>query len=208
MKKFPTVALGVSLAVASASAAAADATGAFVVSADAGQAQYHIGRTNGAGYKIDDKDTTASVRLGYVWRAADHFHVGVEAGYTNLGTMKEDLAYGQVKHADVNAKGWLLGANGKYHVAANWYLQARAGWFRSKTEIENELFDQFSQTASHTSGHGKGNGWYGGLGIGYDLSPNFSLGLNYINYHAKAKFGYSTYKANIGAYTVGAEYRF
>jgi hypothetical protein len=44
--------------------------------------------------------------------------------------------------------------------------------------------------------------------VGYNFAPNFSLGLNYDNYHAKAKTSLATVDANIGTYTVTAEYRF
>ena len=44
--------------------------------------------------------------------------------------------------------------------------------------------------------------------MGYDFAPNFSLGLNYDNYHAKAKRGDVSLGGNVGTYMVTAEYRF
>jgi opacity protein-like surface antigen len=80
MNKILTVALGAALVAASASASAADANGSFFINAGVGQAQYHVGHTDGLGYKLDDKDTAGAVRFGYAWKVGSGFDLGVAAG--------------------------------------------------------------------------------------------------------------------------------
>jgi hypothetical protein len=46
------------------------------------------------------------------------------------------------------------------------------------------------------------------VGVGYDFAPNFSMGLSYDNYHAKAETGLDDIDGNIGVFTLTAEYRF
>lgn len=207
MNKILIAALGAALAVASVSAVAADANGAFFLNAGIGQAQYHVGRTDGLGYKLDEKDTAGALRFGYAWRVAPAFNLGVEGGYADLGKVVAKYNDGtNFAKADLTAKGWLLGGNGKYNFADNWYVSARAGWFRSDVEASASLVVPGAAGYGRDSAHG--NGWYGGVGVGYDFAPNFSLGLNYDNYHAKAKYDGQSEGGNVGSYMLSAEYRF
>lgn len=208
MNKILTAALGAALAVASAASAAADAHGAFLLNAGVGQSQYRVGRTDGLGYNLDEKDTAGALRFGYAWRVAPAFNLGVEGGYADLGKMVARYRYtdGSAIQTDANAKGWMLGANGKYNFADQWYVSARAGWFRSTVDATYRYSEP--GYTEYASGNAHGNGWYGGVGVGYDFAPNFSLGLNYDNYHAKAKRGDVSLGGNVGTYMVTAEYRF
>ena len=55
------------------------------------------------------------------------------------------------------------------------------------------------------------NGWYAGAGVGYDVTKNVSLALNYDNYHVKyGREGASAPQenANVAAYSASVEYRF
>lgn len=203
MNKIVIAALGAVLGAASASAAAADANGAFFINAAVGQAQYHVGRTDGLGYKLDDKDTAGALRFGYAWRVAPAFNLGVEGGYADLGKLVAKYDDGvDFAKADLTARGWMLGGNGKYNFADNWYVSARAGWFRSDIKATATVGTAYASDSAH------GNGWYGGVGVGYDFAPNFSLGLNYDNYHAKAKYDGQSEGGNVGTYMLSAEYRF
>lgn len=210
MNKTLTVALGAALAVASVSAAAADNHGAFFINAGVGQAQYHAGRTDGLGYKLDDKDTAGALRFGYAWKVAGGIDLGVEGGYADLGKIVAKASDGVTSaKSDLGTKGWLLGANGKFHFEKNWYVSARGGWFRSEQKARLVAVDvQTGATVAYASADGEGDGWYGGVGVGYDFAPNFSMGLNYDNYHGKSKRQGVDTKGNIGVYTLGAEFRF
>lgn len=218
MNKILTVALGAALAAASASAAAAGAHGAFFINAGVGQAQYHVGHTDGLGYKLDDKDTAGALRFGYAWKVADGFDLGLEGGYTNLGKLvakyhgqSEDGSVVVNEKADVEASGWLAGVNGKYTFRNKWYVSARAGWFRSTGDATYRFEQTYAGSPVYTeyaSGDADGDGWYGGVGVGYDFAPNFSMGLNYDNYHAKAEIEDQSLDGNVGAYMFSIEYRF
>ncbi|MEI7036608.1 outer membrane beta-barrel protein [Fulvimonas yonginensis] len=213
MNKLLTAALGAALAVASASAAAADGNGngngAFFINAGVGQAQYHVGRTDGLGYALDDKDTAGALRFGYMWHASQAFDLGIEGGYVDLGKVTADYNDGTyVAHADLGATGWMLGINGKYGFASHWYVSARGGWLRSKGDLKASAYDNSTHQGGYLSGNGDGDGWYGGVGVGYDFAPSFSMGLNYDNYHAKAAQDGVSVHGNIGTYMVSAEYRF
>lgn len=210
MNKFLIAAMGAAVAAASVSVAASDAQGAFFINAGVGQAQYHMGRTDGLPYRLDDKDTAGALRFGYAWRTGSGFDLGIEGGYADLG--KTVLKYGDgmvAGKSDFGTTGWMLGANGKYHLDRNWFLSARAGWLHAKDKSRARVtFISSGKTLIYSSDDGTGDGWYGGLGVGYDFAPSFSLSLNYDNYHARARLYGVSGAGNVGAYTIGAEFRF
>lgn len=207
MNKLLATALGAAMIAASASAAASNADGAFFINAGVGQGQYHVGHTDGLGYKLDDKDTAGALRFGYAWRVANGFDLGVEGGYADLGKMvakvSDTTSYAK---SDLAANGWLIGGNGAYRFDGNWYVSARAGWFRSEEKLR--AFAGNATATSYASTDGTGDGWYGGVGVGYDFAPNFSMGLNYDNYHTKAKLQGVSNSGNVGTYMLSAEVRF
>lgn len=204
------------LALAATSVCAASENGNFFINAGVGQSQYHVGRTDGLGYKLDEKDTAGALRFGYAWHVGSAFDLGVEGGYVDLGKLVASYHYASTsgdyvvdEHADLGATAWLAGVNGKFNFADNWYVSARAGWLRSKADATYR-YSETGYGSAYASGDASGDGWYGGVGVGYDFTPDFSLGLNYDNYHAKAKIdsALGTLRSNIGAYMFTAEYRF
>lgn len=210
MSKILTAAFGAALAVASTASAAAETQGAFFINAAVGQAQYHVGRSAGQSYSVsvDDKDTAGALRFGYAWNVGNGFNLGVEGGYADLGKASAGFSFsdGSTIRTGVHAKGWLLGGNAKYNFAGPWYATARAGWFRTNADASYRYSEPgYSESFS---GGGHGNGWYGGVGVGYDFAPSFSLGLNYDNYHAKARYNEASIGGNVGTYMLTAEYRF
>src|SRR5690242_14534743 len=205
MDKILTVAFGAALIAASTSASAAEANGAFFINAGVGQATYHVGEAGGGDYAQDDSDTATALRLGYLWHGPVDF--GMEGGYVDLGELKASLISGAVlQEARVNARGWLLGATGKYHVADRWFVSARGGWLHTTRDVDYRVSTPVDATGGSSSVHG--DGWYAGLGAGYDFSSRFSLGVSYDNYHVEAKTGDVSADANVGSWMVMAEYRF
>lgn len=204
MNKYMMPIAALALAGASGSAFAQD-HGAFFVNAGAGQATYHVDENSGGNYAQDDTDAAAALRLGYLWHGPVDF--GVEGGYVDLGELKASLISGAVlEEAKVNAKGWLLGGVGKYHFADQWFVSARAGWLHASSDVEYHVSTPVGSASG--SSNVDGDGWYGGVGMGYDFSSNFSLGFNYDNYHVKAKTDEVSADANVGTWMVTAEYRF
>ena len=178
---------------------------AFFVSAGAGQAKYHADEAAGGNYAQDDSDASLALRMGYLWHAPVDF--GLEAGYVDLGELKASMISGAVlEEARVNAKGWTLGATGRYHFADRWFVSARGGWLRSSSDIDYRVSTPVGSAGG--SGHAHGDGWYGGVGVGYDVSPAFGLGLNYDRYHVEAKANDISADANVDTWMGTAEYRF
>ncbi|HET6434057.1 outer membrane beta-barrel protein [Dyella sp.] len=215
MKLITRAAVVGALALASTSAFAGS-TGNFFINAGIGQAQYHVGRTDGLGYKLDEKDTAGALRFGYAWHVGPAVDLGVEGGYVDLGKLVASYHYQNAaadyfvdEHADLNATGWLAGVNGRFEIAPHWYVSARGGWLHSSADATYS-YRETGYTGAYASGSANGDGWYGGVGVGYDFTRDFSLGLNYDNYHAKADIdnALGSVDSNIGAFTVTAEFRF
>jgi len=204
MNKYLISLSALALAGACSSALAQDKD-AFFVNAGVGQATYHVDEATGGNYAQDDSDTSAALRLGYLWHGQVDF--GIEGGYVDLGELKASLISGAVlEEAKVNAKGWLLGATGKYHFADQWFVSARGGWLHASSDVDYRISTPVGSMAASDSVDG--DGWYAGVGVGYDFSPHFSLGVNYDNYHVKANTDDVSADANVGTWMVTAEYRF
>ena len=193
-KRIQLTAIAGVFALASTSLMAAD-QGAFFINGNLGQAHYHdSGFSNGS-----NTDTASALRAGYDWNV-DHWSFGAEGGYADLGKATGKIfAGGNVASFNIKTTGWLLGGNAKYRFDNHMFVSARLGWFRSNFDVNVPGLG--SQSFS-------GNGAYSGLGVGYDFSQHFSLGMNYDGYHGRATFYGTKVKESIGVYSAFAEYRF
>ena len=164
----------------------------FFVTGNLGQSNYRVGGLT------DKSDVFQSVRFGWRWNNI----VGAEAGFTSLGQAKisaNNLTIG------VQPKAVILGVNAKYDVYGPWFVSAHAGYLRSRT-TGSVTYGNF-----HSSEKSWNNGWYGGVGVGYNVTDNVALALNYDNYHVKYGRGGSNQpqtNANVAAYSASVEYRF
>ncbi|MGN2254567.1 outer membrane beta-barrel protein [Frateuria sp. GZRe12] len=187
------------------SSAVAQDNGAFFVNAGAGQSTYHLDAADGGNYAGDKTGTATALRLGYLWHGP--VGIGVEGGYIDLGELHASLISGAVlEEASVRAKGWLLGATGKYHFADQWFVSARGGWLHASSDVDYRISTPVDSMSASSSANG--DGWYGGVGVGYDFSDNVGLCVNYDNYHVKARTDDLSADANVGTWMVTAEYRF
>ena len=194
MKKIiKMTALAVVLGAVSTSSFAAS-QGAFFINANVGQSNFHDhGFSN-------HTDTTTAARAGYAWRVGDASEFGVEAGYVDLGRASGSVVvYNSSVGFDTKLSGPLLGANFKYTFSNKIYVSARAGWFRSK-------FD--ANIAGIGSQRFSGDGAYSGLGVGYDITQHFSLGVNFDEYHGRATVYGTKAKEGVSALSGFAEFRF
>jgi OOP family OmpA-OmpF porin/outer membrane immunogenic protein len=184
-----------SIAIAAAGLAAVPvighaADGGFFVNGNVGRSSLDEG-------PIDDHDTAFGANIGYRWMLTPGALIGIEGGYTDLGTFRAD------DPSPLRAKvhGWNLGANGHFNINPNWYVSARGGYFRADLEADLAGPDAAAPPV-RVDGHD--DTWYGGVGFGYDFSSNASVGLNYDYY----RVGNGDYDANPSVVSVSAEYRY
>lgn len=164
----------------------------FFVTGNLGQSNYRVGGLS------DKSDVFQSVRFGWRWNNI----VGAEAGFTSLGQAK--LKYGPLT-TGFQPKAAILGINAKYDFYGPWFVTGHGGYLRSRTTVESTYGDL------HTSQKSWNNGWYAGVGVGYNVTDNVALALNYDNYHVKygrAGASQSQINANVAAYSASLEYRF
>lgn len=177
---------------------AADSSGMFI-NGNVGQSSL-----NNAGY--DDNDTGYAANIGYRWAVAPNVLLGVEGGYTDLGSISPISGYAPVGNAKIS--GWNVGANAHFNLTDNWYLSGRAGLFRS--DLRGGYINSVTPDLNGNPVYGitrvddNSTKWYAGAGFGYDFNNNVSVGLNY-DYYKVNKNGFS---ANPDLISVNAEYRF
>lgn len=94
--------------------------------------------------------------------------------------------------------GWTLSVNAHWNLSDTWYLSGRTGAF--KADIKGSYTDAgypFHVDDSSLQG-------FAGVGVGYDFSSKFGLGLNYDRYKA-GKYGLDL---DTGVASVSGEFRF
>lgn len=160
----------------------------FFVSGSLGKSDYRKDYSH-------DNSVFQNLTFGWRWNGI----VGPEVGYTFLGRPRDRV---DGLDAKIKPQAAILGVNAKYDFYGNWYVTGHAGALRSRTKTSEYVADVRD---AHTSFE---NGWYGGVGVGYDVTKNVSVGVNYDNYHVKYDLGDSGSHDNIAAYTATVEYRF
>lgn len=147
----------------------------------------------------DDNDTAYSANFGYRWAVAPNALIGIEGGYTHLGSFSPKNSFNGFGLGNASVKGWNLGANGHFNLTDNWYISGRAGLFRA--DVRGGYLDGAGLPVRVDDTTNK---WYAGAGFGYDFNTNFSVGLNY-DYYKANKNGLDF---NPSMVSVSAEYRF
>jgi len=168
---------------------AADAGGFFINGG--------IGQSDVDKDAYNDNETAGDVNIGYRWALSPAAAIGLEGGYTSMGTFKPKGEFADLPNG--KASGWNLGVNGHFNVTENWYISGRLGWFDG--DLKGGYLDSMGAPVrvDETS-----SDWYGGAGFGYDFSNNFSVGLNYDYYKASK----NNLEINPNLFSVSAEYRF
>lgn len=202
MRKFAFIAIALALGTASSVALADD--GHFFVNANAGASHYSVSNPySGMDNSFSKTGKAGALRVGYRWNSVVDY--GVEAGYGFLGnaTARVNDYGGGTEREQVQTRGWMLGGNLNYNITENWYVGARAGWFRARSLYE------FRYMSDNVNASGRDRvvrtGEYFGFGGGYNLNKNLSLGVAYDTYRAPLS---DTQRNRIGMYSLQAEYRF
>jgi OmpA-OmpF porin, OOP family len=197
-KRISKVAAALALAVVSSSAMAVD--GHFFVNGEAAGSSANISNLQ------DTNSTAGAVRLGYLWNGGP-MTWGVEAGYVDLGKVSgsysnNDGYFPEQLHASITNRGELLGGNFKAHFGySGWFVSSRLGWFHS------EVHARINNPYASVSASANGNGFYAGVGFGYDFNKHVGIAVNYDNYQSNADGIYNR-RFNTGVYGGTFEYRF
>jgi OOP family OmpA-OmpF porin/outer membrane immunogenic protein len=182
----------VALPVLSQAQSADQGAGGFFINGQVGRSELDKGLYN-------DNDTGYGANVGYRWAFTPNVAIGVEGGYTKLGSF-DPKANVDVPAGRADVKGWNLGLNGHFNLTPNWYVSARGGYFRG--DVQGAYFTSPSTPAVYVSS--TSNKYYAGAGFGYDFSRNVSVGLNY-DYYKTDKDGL---KFDPNLISVSGEYRF
>lgn len=165
----------------------------FFVNGSVGHSYFGMGQNRGS-------DTGYAVTGGYRWALTPNFAIGPEVGYNDLGNVHIRNAFNGepvVASNKASLHGWTVGANAKYSFAQNWYVSAHTGLYAWRG-------DGVSNSLGHLNVRDDDDGYYGGVGVGYDFSHAFGIGLGYDYYRAKQ----SVMNLSTGVLGVNAEIRF
>jgi OmpA-OmpF porin, OOP family len=143
-----------------------------------------------------------NLRFGWRWNGI----VGPEVGYAYLGRRKDVLDNPlHDSESSVNARAATIGISSKYNFYQNWFVTAHGGYLRSR-RTDDDTYYRLDSTSTHTSWN---NGWYGGVGTGYDLTKNVSVAVNYDNYYLQYGHpGEFRNSVNVASFSGSIEYRF
>ncbi|HEX7348319.1 MAG TPA: outer membrane beta-barrel protein [Rhodanobacteraceae bacterium] len=172
----------------SAQAAVTDVTGWFI-NGGVGSAHYDA---KAGGYDLGSASGT-SYQFNGGWRSQ---FVGIEGGYTDLGSHSEHDDFGDSYHA--SAHGYTLGVNLHINPVGKWYISARTGLFFWRGNLDASAGGASGSASDHHT-----NGYFG-LGTGVDFNQHWSLGVNGDYYQIKGQ----GYKIDNTVYSAILEYRF
>lgn len=199
------------LALAFAAAGLVAVPAAFAQEADhTAQQGWYVGASAGYGQvqkgPYDNGDVAGGVKGGYRFAINPETSLGVEVGYVYLGRTDARGLYTQnfAAYNGNNAKSKLQGATAgldlRYNFSPKWYGELRGGAFFAKGEgLTNDKFNPQSVRFNSTN-------YYAGAGVGYNITPQWSVGLNYDYYQASDSDKNIHLPTNL--YSVSAEYRF
>jgi OOP family OmpA-OmpF porin len=176
----------------------------FFISGNVGQSDYH-GSTYG-----DIKKTAYNFMLGYRWNLEQTFYIGPEIGYVDLGKISRTFDDSFESETDTaRARGPLFGVNARWELPRQFYFTAHTGVSRLQTTYGVQLSSDpgFGTFKEKFSLNQRSNAWYGGLGLGYRINPNFDIGLTYDNYDIRNS-GVHELQTNVSVFGVNAEYHF
>lgn len=184
MKK--TLILSCALALAGLSTSAVAAEGQGFIRGEIGQSDLDA---DFAGGSASDNDTAALFSGGYWFNPNFAVEGRVGSLYnTDLGNDQE---------ADLVVLG--AGVVGKKNFGANstgFFITGRAGIARMTAQVREDTFDVVDDESSTKA--------YYGVGVGYDFSNRWGLGLNYDRYQGD----FSGVDLDVDAITVSGEWRF
>lgn len=119
----------------------------------------------------DDTTTAFEIGGGYRWGA-----FGVEAGYVTFNEFEETF---DLLNLSAELDGWTIGGNLKFPFADQWYFSGRGGLFWWSADADTVLCVNPGNTCSRVGVSDDDMDFYAGVGLGYDFSPQFGMGIAY-----------------------------
>jgi OmpA-OmpF porin, OOP family len=160
----------------------------------------NVGRTAINQGPYDGHDTGYALNGGYRWSLAPNFSLGAEVGYNDLGNIHAKNVFNSqpvIAPGKSQLHGWTAGANAHFDLTPNWYISGRTGLYSWTGHGMSNDVNPVRKGLSD-------NSWYAGAGVGYNITSNLSVGLNYDYFDAQ--------KHNVDLSTdmvsASAEYRF
>lgn len=175
--------------------------------ADPGEAFLHLkgGRTT---WSFDDffgdseSSSTYGAQAGYRWHINADNSLGPEIGYIDFGKVDDGIG----GFASLKLKGTAVTVGLNYQLtfgSGSFFLDARAGYMHWRGHASSQI--SLGSLGSYSaSGDGSGDGEYAGAGVGYYLTRNFGLSMNY-DFHTTT---IDHQRVRLGSFTVGADFRF
>ena len=160
----------------------------------------NVGRTAINQGPYDGHDTGYALTGGYRWSLAPNFSLGAEVGYNDLGNIHAKNVFNSqpvIAPGKSQLHGWTAGANAHFDLTPNWYISGHTGLYSWTGHGMSNDVNPVRKGLSD-------NSWYAGAGVGYNITSNLSVGLNYDYFDAQ--------KHNVDLSTdmvsASAEYRF
>jgi opacity protein-like surface antigen len=160
----------------------------------------NVGRTAINQGPYNGHDTGYALNGGYRWSLAPNFSLGAEVGYNDLGNIHAKNVFNSqpvITPGKSQLHGWTAGANAHLDLSPNWYVSGRTGLYSWTGHGLSNDINPVNKSLN-------ANSWYAGAGVGYNITSNISVGLNYDYFDAQ--------KRNVDLSTdmvsASAEYRF
>lgn len=193
------------LAATTLASAAHAAEPRYFVDLGAGSARAQLGQPAGTGYRRNGSDVASALRVGVQWRGPVSW--GLETGLIYLGKFSDSYNLpGATVQDQVQVSAGLLGATATWRADAPWYLTAHAGLLHGWLDVSSQVRPPIYVVSS--SGVTAGNGWYAGVGGGYDLSDRFSVGVHYDFHHLNTSRNGVRMDGHVGTLMLQLEYRY
>lgn len=177
----------------------------YFVDVGAGSAQARLGEPSGTGYRRDGNDVASAIRVGVRWRG--RVSLGIETGLIYLGRFSDSYNLpGASVHDQVRVSAGLLGVTATYRADAPWYISARAGLLHGWLDVSSQVKPPIYVVSGN--GETAGNGWYAGVGGGYDINDRFSVGAHYDFHHLNASRNGMRMDGHVGTLMLQLEYRY
>jgi opacity protein-like surface antigen len=169
------------------------------------QQGWYVGANAGYGEvskgPYDDGDFAGGIKGGYRFAINPETSLAAEVGYQYLGRvdMSNANTYGSLYPSSGKSKlqGATAGLALRYNFSPSWYGELRGGAFFAKGQgLSNDTIPTFRRFNS--------TNYYAGAGVGYNITPQWSLGVNYDRYQGSGK----GVQLDTDNYSVSAEYRF